>query len=138
MSLMNDGLSAWVIDQAHQRNWSLRKVAREAKISQTTVADIANGQRLRVEAETVSRLAHAFGAPVEDALRLAGILPAKPVATAPIRQRRIVYEVNGLDRLTELWRGLSVEDQGRMLDLMERLQAPIEPRIIGAEDGDAK
>lgn len=134
--LMNDTLGAWVVNESNARGWSLREVARRASISQTTVSRIANGERLKVEAETVSRLAHAFGAPVEDALRLAGILPAK-AAPLPVRQRRVVYEVNGLDRLAELWRGLSVDDQGRLLDLMERLQAPVEPRIVG-EATDAK
>jgi len=77
-------------------------------------------------------LARAFGLPPENVLRMAKLLPSV------VSERRVVYEVNGVDRLVELWRGLSVEDQWRMLDLLERLQAPVEPRIVGEEDNDAQ
>jgi hypothetical protein len=83
-------------------------------------------------------VSRAFGVPMEDVLQLAGILPSKPAVTNIIRQRRVIYEVNGLERLAELWQGLSVEDQQRMLDLMERLQMPMEPRIIGKKATNAE
>lgn len=131
MSLMDDSLARWVVEQARLKNWSLRKVAREAKVSQTTISDIANGLRRNLEPETCKRLAQTFGVPVEDVLRLIGILPSAIHPQDHIRQRRIVYEVQADERLLALWRGLSAEDQQTMFALLERLQAKVEPRIIG-------
>lgn len=133
---MNGELTLWLEKQLSERGWSQSEAARRGGISSQMVNAVLNRQA-NAGLDFCRGVSRAFGIPMEDVLRLAGILPAKPVAPATIRQRRIVYEVNGLERLAELWRGLAVEDQGRLLDLMERLQAPVEPRIIGVEATDA-
>jgi len=116
----------WINREASQRGWSLRQIARRGEISQTPIIRVANGTQLPTFDVCVA-LARAFGLTPESVLRMAKLLPSA------VAERRIVYEANGIDRLVELWRGLSVEDQGRMLDLLERLQAPVEPRIVGEE-----
>jgi len=116
----------WINRQVDQRGWSLRHAAERGGISHTAIIRVANGQQPPTY-DVCMALARAFGLTPESVLRMAKLLPSA------VAERRIVYEANGIDRLVELWRGLSVEDQGRMLDLLERLQAPVEPRIVGEE-----
>jgi transcriptional regulator with XRE-family HTH domain len=130
---VNDkNLADWLVSEANKRHWSLREVSREAKLSQTTVSKIANGERTKLKLETWQALAVAFNLPVEDVMRQAGFLTTPN--GRPVRERvRVVYEVNEDDLVLRLWRALSPDDQRIVRDLMERLVPENQARIVGDE-----
>jgi transcriptional regulator with XRE-family HTH domain len=127
MVLMDSAFSGWLNGEVDRRGWSLRHAAERGGISHTAVIRVANGQQPPTY-DVCMALARAFSIPPETVLRMGGLLPSAVRET-----RRIVYETNEDARLLALWRGLAAADQVRMLDLLERLQAPVEARIIGAE-----
>lgn len=45
----------------HEKGWTKRELARRSRVNETHLYKICAGQRPRIEAETVRRLAHAFG-----------------------------------------------------------------------------
>ena len=45
----------------HEKGWTKRELAKRARVNETHLYKICAGQRPRIEAETVRRLAHAFG-----------------------------------------------------------------------------
>jgi transcriptional regulator with XRE-family HTH domain len=131
---MNDRLATWIVGEARKNNLSLREVARRAHVSQTTVAKLANGERIP-RAQTCQALAGVFGVSPEHVQRLAGLLPA-PLPR--VTDHRVTYQVDTadlLDRLLELWASLTPGNQALVLELMANLVHPIEPRIIGEEAG---
>jgi transcriptional regulator with XRE-family HTH domain len=129
---MSDNLATYLNAEMDRRGWSLRQMARRAVISHTTVVKMANGVG-HPEVETCQALARALEVPVEDILRMAGILPSAPPPNQVRERVRVVYEVNGDDLVLRLWRALSPEDQRIVRDLMERLVPENQPRVIGDE-----
>lgn len=128
--LMSDNLAAWLNREMMQRGWSLRQIAKRAGISHTTIVKLANGIG-HPEIKTCRALAQAMSVPVEDVLRLAGILPTGQLI---IREAAVTYnthnEADNETRLLQLWRVLSPADRALLLDIAARLaEAP--PRIIG-------
>jgi transcriptional regulator with XRE-family HTH domain len=54
-------IAARVETLRQEKGWSKRELARRARVNETHIYKICAGQRPRIEAETVRRLAHAFG-----------------------------------------------------------------------------
>lgn len=85
MSLVSDNvekwaaLADWLNGQLVLRSWSIRRLAREAGVSHTLVARMANGEG-PFDATSLNALADALGVPREEVQRLAGLLrdPARP------------------------------------------------------------
>lgn len=116
----------WLNAELDRRGWSRSEAARRGEISASALDKVINGYA-NPGLEFCRGISRAFGMPMEDILHLAGILPP-PTAPPAVRERRIVYEVNGEETLLGLWRALSVEDQALVRDLLVRL-APT--RIVG-------
>lgn len=119
--------------ETERRGWSLRQVAEKARVSHTTIVELANGSR-QATLKTCQALALAFNMPVEELVRMAELLPSR---NRPVRERRIVYEVDGEALVLELWRALSPMDQAIVRELMERLAPANAPHIIGAPSDEA-
>lgn len=117
----------WLDQELLNRGWSQSEAARRGEMSSQMINAIVNGQAAP-GLESCKGIARAFKLPLEDVLRLAGILPNH--AAPKVRARRIVYEAATGDRILALWRGLTPDDQALVLALLERLAAQ-EPRIIG-------
>jgi len=127
--LMDESFPRWLNQQIQDHGWTQAEFARRANISTSHVSRVIAGTH-EAGLEFFQGTSRTFRMPMEDVLRLAGILP--PRAPAVRERRRIVYEVDGEERVLALWRALSVEDQARVRDLMERLAVLDEPKIIGA------
>lgn len=127
---MNISFGEWLDRQLSERGWSQSELARRGGVSASGVQQVVAGIT-RPGPKICRAVAVAFGISPEEVFRLANLMPQRPQAVRD--QRRIVYEVNGEERLLALWRALSVEDQGRVRDLMERLAELDPPRIIGEE-----
>jgi transcriptional regulator with XRE-family HTH domain len=127
MEFMNS-ITALINTEIDRRDWSLRQVAEKAHVSHTTIVELANGSRSPT-LKTCRALASAFNLPVEEVIRMAGLLD--PPGGRPVRDsRRVVYEVNADEVLLQQYHALRPEDQDRVRDLIARL-GQIEPRIIG-------
>ena len=76
-------------------------------------------------------IARAFNMPLEDVFRLAGVLPPRVVSEGRVR-----YQVGGDDevRLVQLYRELPEDEQGLVMELIERLTGRVVARIVGATD----
>jgi len=123
---MSDSLATWLNDEVAKRGWSLRQTASKAHLSHTTVVKIANAERTPTP-RTCRALAQALNVDANVIYRLSGILLAQPAPDhrSPLRPEDVE------DRLVVAWRGLSEDDQARVLDLAERLAGRVQPRIIG-------
>lgn len=129
MVVMNLGFSVWLDKELSDRGWSQSEAARRGEISSQMINAVVNGQA-NPGLDFCKGISRALKIPLEDVFRLAGILPTRAVR----ERRRIVYEVHGEDLAMALWRALRPEDQELVRDLMERLAAPVAPRIIGDEE----
>jgi DNA-binding XRE family transcriptional regulator len=99
-------------------------------MSSQMINALVNGQA-NAGLDSCQGIARAFKIPLEDVFRLAGILPARATGGRPVRDsRRIVYEVNTDEVLLAMYHALSIEDQERVRDLIERL-GQLVPRIVG-------
>jgi transcriptional regulator with XRE-family HTH domain len=49
----------------HQNNMSMYRLAKEAKIGQATVCEIANGKRKAITVQTASKIAEVLGVDIE-------------------------------------------------------------------------
>lgn len=76
---VTDSLSTWINQQMRMNGWSSRALAKEARLSHSVVARMANGQG-PFSARSLNAVADALGVPREEVQRLAGLLrdPAKP------------------------------------------------------------
>jgi transcriptional regulator with XRE-family HTH domain len=127
MEYMNS-IAALINTEIDRRGWSLRQVADKADVSHTTIVDLANGSRAPT-LKTCQALALAFDIPVEEVVRMAGLLV--PSKSRPVRDsRRVVYEIDGDQVLLQQYHALSAADQALVRDLIMRL-GQVEPRIIG-------
>lgn len=68
-------LADWINQEVRLRDWSLRELARRAGVSPTTIANISRGDH--VKPATCRGLAKAFGLPVEEIYKRAGLLPER-------------------------------------------------------------
>jgi len=68
-------LSAWLMSNMKINNLGTRETARRAGISHPLISDILSGGRPSLE--TCNVLASLFKTPIEEVLRLAGLLPPK-------------------------------------------------------------
>ena len=117
---------AWLNRELDDRGWPRAEAARRGGISESMFSKVIGGFA-NPGIDFCRGVSRAFGVPMEDVFRLAGILPARPA----VRARRIVYEVDMDEQLLMLWRALTPEDQALVRDLLERLQP--KTRIIGDE-----
>lgn len=80
MSKTRENLAEFVTRIMEEKGLSFRKVAEQSGnlISHSTVADIANGQRFDVKAETLTALAKGLGVAADDVFRVARGLSASP------------------------------------------------------------
>lgn len=126
---MDTELSEWILTEIDRRGWTLRELARRARLSSSVVASAANGTSnpgLRL----CQGLARATQTPVEEIYRLAGILPAQRIVT----ETRAAYQIDDETRLLQLYRELPEDDRGLVIDLVERLSGRVVARIVGATD----
>lgn len=65
----------WLSKELDRIPWSQRELARQAGVTQTTIARIISGET-SPQLKTLAGIAHAFGQSMEELLRRAGVLPA--------------------------------------------------------------
>jgi len=120
------GFAEWLNKELDKRGWSQSEAARRGEISSQMVNAVVNGHA-NPGPGFCRGVSRAFQVPLDDVFRLAGILPSRPGHDhrSPLRPE----DVEG--RLVAAWRGLSEDDQARVLDLAERLAGRVQPRIIG-------
>jgi transcriptional regulator with XRE-family HTH domain len=100
-----------------ERGWSIREMARRARVSHTAIASALN-RKGRPSAELCVAIADTLGVPAIEVVQRAGILPPDPPETAAWR------------RLNEMWAQLSDEDQKRILEIVETwVQKRAQPRM---------
>ena len=80
-----EDLTVWLSRELETRGWSLRELARRAKISPSSISQVLNGQY--VPGNMFCRgIARAFQIPPEIVFRKAGLLPAPPQYIAKERE----------------------------------------------------
>ena len=104
----NEDFIAWVNSQLRARDWSLRKLSREAGIHHGTISRVLSGHN-NPGHDFCDGLAHAFGMAPEEVYRLARLLQPVPDDTAVA------------ERALNLFRRLTVKDQERILAMMRAL-----------------
>lgn len=133
---MSQHFTFWLEAQLRERGWSQSEAARRGGFSASMIQQVLSGTT-NPGLDFCRGISRAFKLPLEDVFRFAGILPpARPYLR--LRERRMTYQINTEDterRFMELWRGLSLDDQELVLDLIERLVGAA-PRIVGEETGD--
>ncbi|RPJ40098.1 MAG: XRE family transcriptional regulator [Planctomycetaceae bacterium] len=75
-----DTFAEWLIERCEEQNLSWSEASRRAGLAHNAISEIVNGAPAGVK--RVSALAGLFGVRTEDALRMAGILPAEPTDRA--------------------------------------------------------
>lgn len=124
---MEKDFAGWLDQRILEKGWSQSEAARRGKVSSQMINAVVNGQA-RPGLRFCRGIAQAFHMPLEEVLRIAGILPGPQV-----RQPRLVYRVGNdadTDQLLRAWQDLEPEDREIVLALVERLAAQ-DPRIIG-------
>jgi transcriptional regulator with XRE-family HTH domain len=74
---VEDRLVAWINKELEKRDWSHRKLAREAGVSHTHISNVLSGER-NVTFDFCASIAKALGKLPEDLFRMAGLLPPLP------------------------------------------------------------
>lgn len=92
----------WLNDELQKRGWKQADLARQAGISREAVSTTLSCKR-RAGFQVCSGIAHAFGMPVMDVFRLAGLAPPVPVETPIMKEFR------------ELFAGLPPDEQKKAL-----------------------
>ena len=109
--------SEWVSDEIRRRGWTEAEFARQGRITAQAVNQFINGST-QPSLRMYQAVGKAFNMPLEQILRLSGVLPSS------VREPRVAYEVNGEETVLALWRALGAADQALVRDLLERLAAP--------------
>jgi transcriptional regulator with XRE-family HTH domain len=124
--------SLWIGQELDRRGWSRSEAARRGSISPSAMDKVIGGFA-NPGIDFCRGVARAFGLPLEEVFRLAGILPPKP--SFNLRDRKLVYHVgNNLDeRLAVAFSRLAMADQELVITMAERLAGLVEGRIIGEE-----
>lgn len=79
---MENDLAAWVTQQLNSRDWSQRKLAREAGLSHSHVANVIAGNR-NPTFEFCYAIAKALGEPPAKVFRIAGLFDSEPSPDDP-------------------------------------------------------
>lgn len=74
MSNKSDKLIKWINEKLIEEGWTIRELARRAKLSPTTIGDFLN-HKTKAGLQFCIGIARAFRVPTETILRLAGHLP---------------------------------------------------------------
>ena len=104
----NEDFIAWINSQLRARDWSLRKLSREAGIHHGTISRVLSGHNSPGH-DFCDGLARAFDMAPEEVYRLAGLL--QPLPDDQITAESALY----------LFRHLTVADQERILAMMRVL-----------------
>ena len=123
----------WINQELDQRGWSRNEAARRGGISDSMFSKVISGYA-NPGIDFCRGVSRAFGMPLEDVFRLAGILP-KPVVTI-VAERRPSHPIsnNLSERLARAFGRLELHDQERLVDLAERLAGLVPGRIIGDKE----
>lgn len=103
---MNEDFIAWLVQEMDQRGWSQSETARRGKISSQMINAVVNRQT-GVGIPFCRGIAKAFGIPIEEVMRRAGLLPS---GSEILPQLRALNE-----RLLQL----SEEDRSAALGVLE-------------------
>ena len=127
---MESSFTTWLSRELDERGWSQSEAARRGQISGTMISMVLSEQA-RPGLDFMRGIARAFNIPLEDVFRLAGVLPPRVVSEGRVR-----YQVGGDDevRLVQLYRELPEDEQGLVMELIERLTGRVVARIVGATD----
>lgn len=89
---MSDKLAGWLRGKLEERDWSIRHFARQVGVSHTHAAAIIN-QEANPSVDLLRKIADLFATPMEEVLRLYGLLPPSPDPGSPqaARERRVHY-----------------------------------------------
>lgn len=126
MDAVETSFAQWLDNEIVARGWSQSEAARRGGISSQMINAIINGQSVP-GLESCRGIARAFRMPLEDVLRLAGILPTLPAPPA-VRDRRAAYETDGGETLLARWRDLEPDDRALVGALIERLATTRTPK----------
>jgi len=116
-----------------KRGWGPGELAYQSGVNYETLYKLRSGQRPRMSAELVGKLAHALGCSVDYLLGLTD-------NEAPYTENQVSFNVEDersrtrLREFGELYTALSETDQEIWLDYTRRLKASETPRIIGNDD----
>jgi transcriptional regulator with XRE-family HTH domain len=121
----------WIDRELDQRGWSRNEAARRGGISDSMFSKVINGYA-NPGIDFCRGVGRAFGMPLEDVLRLAGILPIKSART---NDHGPVYHIanNLSEREARAFERLGITDQELVVALTERLAGIVAGRIIGEE-----
>ncbi len=92
----------WLNGELQKRGWNQAELARRAGISREAVSTTLSRKR-KPGFQVCSGIAHAFGIPIMDVFRLAGLTPPLPVDTPIMKEFR------------ELFAGLPLDEQKKTL-----------------------
>ena len=123
--------SLWLGQELDRKGWSRSEAARRGGISASSFDKVMGGFA-KPGPRFCQGVARAFGIPVTDVFRLAGLLP-KPAPSVTDHRPDYGLDNNLADRLETAFALLNISDQELVVDLVERLAGMIPPRIIGEE-----
>lgn len=75
----------WLLAEMNKRGWSQSDLARSADLNRAVINKLLNGQSMP-RPSTLEAIAHAFKIPVENAFRVAGLLPEIPESESLIEE----------------------------------------------------
>lgn len=104
MEHVENNLATWIIEELERRDWSQRKLAKEAGLSHTQVSNVLAGNR-NVTFEFCQAVATAFGESTENVMRVAGLLPPLPSSGDQL-----------LDQVVETFKRLPMEKRKAVLE----------------------
>lgn len=123
----------FVNGELDRRGWSRSEAARRGGISASMLDKVISGNA-RPGYRTCKGIARAFNLPIDEVLRMAGILPNVGRTPLIVHDTRAEYRsVTDEERERLLWafKQLSPADRELALDLVERLAGMLRPRIVG-------
>ncbi len=98
----------WLLDELDARRWSMRELARQTGVSESTISRIVSGKR-NPSSALCRRMAEALRVPPERVFRQAGLLPNYPQESP--RMKEALY----------LFRELPEDERRRILLIMRTL-----------------
>lgn len=123
-----EAFSQWVDKELDRRGWSRNEAARRGGISDSMFSKVINGYA-NPGLDFCRGVSRAFGMPLEDVFRRAGILPTS------LNDHRPTYNIgnNLSERMARAFGRLGVADQELVVSVAERLAGIVQGRIIGDE-----
>jgi transcriptional regulator with XRE-family HTH domain len=98
----------WLLSELETRRWSMRELARQTGVSESTISRIISGKR-NPSSRLSRRIANALHVPPETVFREAGLLPD------------VNEEAPGIKEALYLFRELPDDEQRRILLIMRAL-----------------